>query len=389
MRPHFIALLLFSLLFCSTAQAEEVIAIGSAEIYSGNVNSARGQALKNAQREAVEQGVGALIDSQTISENFQIIKDEILSSSRGFVTKFEILEEGRTSDSAAYQVKIRAHVSDKGIRDKLTGLRILHKKMGNKRLMVVYNKRDPKASKRSFQTIPALVGSLRNEFNKAGFRVFNDRIMDKVYETIEIATVIDRPTENLLALALDHQAEILVETEMVAGIRGRQGGAFNAIKVDLRLTVYDVSTGRQIADVLAGGKKLSTGKVGAFDKHRDLKTAGGIAARKAAKDAINQIADYYQAVDDQGFAYLIVWRNFTQDEEDDILDYLETVPGFKDISELKNSPNYLELELFTSESKSRLRRKMRRDLRQLNIELESQETSGNRLLFIKPDTENL
>lgn len=368
--------------------AQEVIANGSAAIYNGNVGSAKNQALQNAQRQAVEQGVGALIDSQTLSNNFQIIKDEILSSSRGFVTGYQILEEGSTADNAFYQVKIRAKVSDKGIRDQLTALRILHKKMGNKRLMVVYHKQDPKASKRSFQTVPTLMGTLRDVFNNAGFRVFNDGVMQNVYSAIEVGGVIDRPAESLIALALDQQAEILVATEMVAGKRGKQGGSFNALKADVRLSVYDVSTGRQIADVVGNGKQLFTGTQGAFDIHRNLKKASEAAARKAAKEAIGKIAEYYQSLGDQGFAYLMVFRNYSQDEEDEILDYLESIPGFKDLSELKNSPSYLEIELFTSESKSRLRRKIRRDLREKNIELLSQQTAGNRLLFIKPNTEN-
>lgn len=182
--------------------AQEVIATGSAAIYNGNVGSAKNQALQNAQRQAVEQGVGALIDSQTLSNNFQIIKDEIFSSSRGFVTSYQILEEGSTADNAFYEVKIRAKVSDKGIRDQLTALRILHKKMGNKRLMVVYHKQDPKASKRSFQTVPTLMGTLRDAFNNAGFRVFNDGVMQNVYSAIEVGGVIDRPAESLIALEI-------------------------------------------------------------------------------------------------------------------------------------------------------------------------------------------
>ena len=371
--------------------ANEVVVTGSAEIYNDNVPSARNQALLNAQRQAVEQGIGALIDSETISKNFEIIKDQILSSSRGFVTHYEIIEEGKTSDNAAFEVTIRATVSDQNIRDKLTALRILHKKMGNKRLMIIYHKQDSKAASRNFQTVPTLVGVLRDEFNQAGFRVFNQAVMEEVYHTIEVAALVDRPTENLIALALDQQAEILAAVELVAGKggkEGKQGKQFNAIKAEVRLSIFDVSTGRQIADVLGSGKKLSTGEQGKFDVYKDLKKAGETASRKAAGEAIAKITDYYQAVGDQGFAYLMVFRNYTQDEEDEILDYLESVPGFKDLSELKNSPKYLELELFSSESKSRLRRKIRRDLRKKNIELTSQSVSGNRLLFIKPDTAN-
>ena len=387
-----ILLCIFSLsVFTIPLHANEVIAIASAEIFSGNVDNARNQALINAQRQAVEQGVGALIDSETISKNFQIIKDQILSSSRGFVTQYEIIEEGKTSDNAAYEVKIRAIVSDKNIRDSLTALRILHKKMGNKRLMIIYNQQDPQASPRDFPTIPSLLGVLRDEFNQAGFRVFNQAVMEEVYHAIEVAATVDRPTESLISLALDQQAEILAAVEMVGGKGGKQGTEgekLNVIKAEVRLSIYDVSTGRQIADVIGNGKKLSTGRQGQFDIRKDLAQAGGTAARKAAGDAIEKITDYYQAVGDQGFAYLMVFRNYTQDEEDEILDYLESVPGFQDLTELKNSPNYLELELFSSESKSRLRRKIRRDLRTKNIELTTQTITGNRLLFIKPGSEN-
>jgi len=204
-----------------------------------------------------------------------------------------------------------------------------------------------------------------------------------------VSTLVDRPDESLISIALDQQAEILVAVEMIAGKQEkRSGSSFNAIKADVRLSIYDVSTGRQIADVIGSGKKLSVKRLGSFEVQQYLRIAGETAARKAGADAITKITDYYKSIGDQGFAYLIVLRNYTPDEEDDILDYLESVPGFKDLSELKNSPNYLELELFTTEKKSRLRRKIRRDLRKKGIELTSQESSGNRLLFIKPGTEN-
>ena len=376
--------ILISTFLCfTTLFAKTVTVKGSAGIDRGNLNSARNQALINAQRQAIEQGVGSLIDSKTLSENFQIIRDEIYSASRGFITNYQILEEGKDEEQITYYVIIKAEVSTKNISDKLSAMRLLHKKMGNQRLMIVYHKKDPKALNRKFQGIPTIISVLRQEFNQSGFRVFNEQISENVYRTIELSAQIDRPAEPLLAIALEHRAEILVAVEVIAGKRGKLTGMFNAVKADVRLSVYDVSSGRQIADSLGQEKELFAGNSGDFDVHRGLKTAGSRAAKQAAFDAIYQITDYYEQLGDQGFAYLVVFRKFNQDEEDEILDYLESMQGFKSLSELKNSPEYLEIELFSTTSKSRLRRQIRHNLIKKSIPIISQESAGNRLVFMR------
>ena len=114
---------------------------------------------------------------------------------------------------------------------------------------------------------------------------------------------------------------------------------------------------------------------------------GATAARRAANTALRKIKDFFQTTGDQGLVYLIVFRNYNRDEVDKIIDYLESVYAFKDLSQLKNAPGHLEIELISSESKIRLRRKIQWELKSQNIEMNSHESTGNRLLFIKPGTE--
>lgn len=366
-------------------RANEVIATGAAEIFNDNTSNAKSQALQNALRQAVERTVGDLIDSETLSRNFQIIKDEILNSSRSLITRYEILEEGPTEDNRAYQVEIRAWIAGKKIRDKLKALRILRNKTGSKRMMVIYRKQDPLALSRQFQTVPAQLGILNGIFRQAGFQLLDESEMNRVYQVIEGAGVINRPTESLIFLALDQRAEILVAIEMLSSQQDVEGGSFNTIHADVHLSVYDVSTGRLIAEVLGRGTKLSTSRQG-LDEHRILEEIGATAVRNAAKEALDEIRNYYQSSGDQGFLYLTEFRNYNPDEVDKILDYLESVAAFKDLSELKNTPNHLEIEMISSESKSRLRRKIQWELQQKNIPMNSRELSGNRLIFIKPGT---
>ena len=47
--------------------------------------------MQNAFSEAIEQTVGVLVDAETVVKNDQLIRDEILTYSRGYVEKYEIV----------------------------------------------------------------------------------------------------------------------------------------------------------------------------------------------------------------------------------------------------------------------------------------------------------
>ena len=379
--------LLFAILavsFAPAAQAIEVEATGVAAIFSGNVAGARNQAIANAQRNAVEQGVGALVDSRTVSENFQIIKDEVLTSSQGFVTGYKILSEGKTRDGNSFEVKIRATVSKELLEDRLSALRILHKQMGNKRVMVIYQSDNPNALGRNHGATTAALQTINNEFNDAGFRLFNQAATDKVYKQIEQAARVDRPVDDIIAMALDQQADVMVRFENISGQRGAQGGRFSAAFSTIRMSVYDANTGRQIADAQVEGKQLLRANAGPYDWEKGLADAATQAAGKASKEAIDRIIDYYKQLGDQGQALLLVFKGFDDDQKDVILTFLENAPGIQQMSELKNTVGYLEVELFSGESPSRLRRVIRAGLKDRGIELQTQAGTGNRIVFGNP-----
>lgn len=366
------------------ATAAEVTAEGMAAIINGNVASAKNQALINAQRAAVEQGVGLILDSKTRTENFQVIKDEILTSSQGYVTQYLIVSEGQTPDRLSYRVRIKAEVAQNLLEDKLAALRILHKKMGQKRVMVIYQSDNPNALKRNHGAVTAALQTLRDELNRAGFRLFNEAATEKVYSQIERAARVDRPVDDIIAMALDQQADIVVRFEDIGGQRGPAGGAFSAAYATVRVSVYDTTTGRQIADTQDEGKVLLRAQAGPYDWEKGLAEASSKAAKVAATQAIDRIAEYYKQVGDSGFVYLLVFKGYNDDEKDVIVDFLESTPGFKQMSELKNAPNYLELELFSDEEGSRLRRIIRAGLQEKGLKLQTQQSAGNRIIFANP-----
>ena len=55
------------------ADTKTVTAMGQAAIYQGDKSHARDKAIEDAMRKAVEMAVGAMVSSETITENFELI----------------------------------------------------------------------------------------------------------------------------------------------------------------------------------------------------------------------------------------------------------------------------------------------------------------------------
>ena len=65
--------------------AKEVIVTG--------VGTDPDKAVQNAFSQAIEQTVGLLVDAETVVKNDQLIRDEILTYSRGYVEKYKIVKQ--------------------------------------------------------------------------------------------------------------------------------------------------------------------------------------------------------------------------------------------------------------------------------------------------------
>lgn len=105
--------------FTSVALAKEATVVG--------LGDNREAAIDDAKRNAVEQIVGTMIDSRSMSEMAVVKLDEIYTKSRGFVKKITVLEEGPAG--GAYRVKALIDVdtnSDAKLMDQLTMLMMLN-----------------------------------------------------------------------------------------------------------------------------------------------------------------------------------------------------------------------------------------------------------------------
>lgn len=94
----------------AASEVKKVRATGQAVIYQNDLAAARDKALDDARRKAVEQAVGAMISSSTVTENFELLEDKIFSQSAGYVRSYVVVDESRDGDGI-YSVTIDCEVS--------------------------------------------------------------------------------------------------------------------------------------------------------------------------------------------------------------------------------------------------------------------------------------
>ncbi|MBR4384289.1 MAG: hypothetical protein IKP64_12110 [Selenomonadaceae bacterium] len=125
------AAIIFSLLiiFSATALAKSVTVTGTGMTPSDAEN--------DALRAAVENTLGVLVDSETLVQNSMLIRDQIYTQSRGFVTDYTIVN--REQISGTWRVTINATVDDQPnskLMNELTRLGIINVQLRNPKIAV-------------------------------------------------------------------------------------------------------------------------------------------------------------------------------------------------------------------------------------------------------------
>jgi hypothetical protein len=117
---------------------------GDVTIEADGYGSSRDAALLAAKREAVSNGIGMVLISETEVENFTLKKDLILTRTIGAVRNYKVLAEDR--DGASFHLRISAVVSMAAIKDDLGALKILLESMDKPRMMVLIREENSNAA---------------------------------------------------------------------------------------------------------------------------------------------------------------------------------------------------------------------------------------------------
>ena len=105
----------------------------SIEVIATGIGQDSDRALKNALRAAIEQAVGTLVDSETLAQNDEVVNDQILSYSAGFVGSHKVIGEPKSRDGLV-TIKIQALVKRTQLTERLKAANIHVKKIDGESL---------------------------------------------------------------------------------------------------------------------------------------------------------------------------------------------------------------------------------------------------------------
>ena len=129
---------------------------------------AREKALDEARRTAIEKAVGVAIESRTVVENFQVVKDQILSRATGYLNHIKILGERKT-DFGAYEVTIQADVEISALVEDFDRFQKILSWQKNPRISIVI---EPALEKDYIHAAKKTAGLLTEKLKQNGFSVF-------------------------------------------------------------------------------------------------------------------------------------------------------------------------------------------------------------------------
>ena len=154
-----------------TAQAKKSVVEPESAIQAIGYGNSEDEALKSAYQNAVEQYVGVLVDSSTIIRNDQLIKNDILTFSNGYIDSYKKLSS--KEQMGLWEVKIDAVIRKQNVLEKIKALNI-----------------DPIDIKDSEQTYAKVVSQVKSKFDA------EDMLFALVEETIGRQSILEHTSVN-------------------------------------------------------------------------------------------------------------------------------------------------------------------------------------------------
>jgi len=161
--------------------------------------------------------------------------------------------------------------------------------MLNKRLLFVYHRSNPEAVLRDNTAVENALTPVQKTFAEHGFRTFGEQTMKQVYSSLEQETLVGSSVDSLIALALNHNADVLVVMEMIAVKPYKTSGTLFKVGSKVHFRLYEAVTGKQIAETIVVQNEVSIKKP---DDHK-WNVLFGKAANQAVMESIRQSTELY------------------------------------------------------------------------------------------------
>jgi hypothetical protein len=321
----------FSVTATAQKKEERIVANGIVCIQGENIPGARHNAIQDALRQAVEQGVGMLMDATSVLKNDELM-ERIYTNTQGYISRYEIIKEGR-EPGGLYKVKIQAEVSLGVLSDTLVKLGIIKAMMDYPRVMILAHPgEDFSSTSKTGETI------LIKEFTDKRFDLVDPAKSRELHSEAAELFRVDTIQNTAALVGLKHHAEIVVLYTLKTG-NAESDGIMEHAPVTLGTKAVVTTT----AQILAAEEQSVTG----VGKTPDLARQDG--ARRAAETISNPmmqtIVSWWNDYTANGTPYILTLR--TIPKADSMVftfqQAVESIPGVVSLTERSSGGGMTEM----------------------------------------------
>jgi len=252
----------------------------------GASNVSRADAIRQAMRAAVEEGVGVFVKSETEVENFALVKDKVFSHTEGYVRGYDMLADQKIGDE--FQVRIRATVSLDQIKNDLVAMKVLLEAMERPKLLVLVEE-DYKSMDNLGMGIAGT--EMTSLLAAKGFELVDKAQLETVLAKDQTRQALGGNDAAAAALGVNFGAQYVILGKAVAQDAGEAypGSGLKSIQASLQLRVIQTQTaavlGSVVKNAVSAHMSPLTGATNAFQD----------AARQAAEEyLVNAITNSFQ-----------------------------------------------------------------------------------------------
>ncbi|HKZ46558.1 MAG TPA: hypothetical protein VJ202_04160, partial [Thermodesulfobacteriota bacterium] len=280
----------------SYAEPQVVSATGVAPFSAGDEAKARDMAIQDAMRKAVEQAVGTMVAAETAVENYQLIRDSVLTKTQGYIQKYDVVSAGAKGN--LYEVIISATVAVENLKNDLAALGLLHAQVEKPRVLFMiaeqnigqeyyvfwwYGKSEFKGQ---HFDMAASETAMKEEFINKGFNIVDISVATGKIDISNAYRIADLTDTGAKEIGRKLGAEVVVKGKALAKAGPRTAGS---------------SVGSYVADITASAIRVDNGAVLASGRGHGVSrnisdvTGGTEALERAARELSGKMIDQITA----------------------------------------------------------------------------------------------
>ncbi|MCH8288248.1 MAG: hypothetical protein IID12_03975 [Candidatus Marinimicrobia bacterium] len=248
-----------------------ITAAGTGMVIEKRYDIAKKNAVYDALNNAIENILELMSAPELISQNYQLLENNIFSNTLEYIKKYEIIQTEMIKEDI-YSVKIEAIIDTDKLERDLDVIGLLLYRLGKPSLFIIVNSDDSvKAVRDELSEVERILGE---EFTKFGFDIVDVASSDIAPYRNRSLIVGDRHFSAVISLAGEYGADVAIigSAEIIVANPTKKGRSrINSIRVTIKLNAIMTDNGVLITEATAH----------ADYPHSNIKTGVRRAVRKA------------------------------------------------------------------------------------------------------------